>query len=135
MSTNFEAMTDAEINKWAAERDGWRVFEYKADKYYPWRSVDARTDGITCHKSQKHALAYLNSKTAFATSADACLALAERWGMTWTRKRKKCWPGPLVTVNLKFVVWRSFYEIEGRSFARTLLNALCLAKEAQEAAG
>ena len=67
--TNFEAMTDTEINEWAAKRDGWTHRLGKVG-FFPW-SKGALV--LSEEEFQKH--------VAYATSADAVLGLAERWGL------------------------------------------------------
>lgn len=120
-SRNFEAMTDAEINRWAVLRD---------EKLFG----DWRFDERCVHN--------------YAESADAALALCERWGLEWQRQWR--WglrkDGKRVRYSYHTVhfdaespsldIWRSFgtADTEACKFPRALLNAACAAMHAKEMA-
>ena len=117
--TNFEAMTDTEINRWAAERDGFR------------RGGPNETDWV-CEETGTGLPdnMLLDFAPDYATSADAALGLAERWGFTIHSMHE-----------YKNIGWEAYvckldvhrnHKGGDATFPRALLNALCAAKEAEE---
>ena len=106
MSMNFEALTDAEINRWAVLHD---------EKLFG----DWRFDERCVHN--------------YAASADAALALCERWGYRVYEA------GELLLDNREWEV-NLFHPSsvgqhlrgKGATLARALLNAACAAKHTQE---
>jgi hypothetical protein len=125
--TDFPALTDEQINRWAAERDGFFDFwttsdstgtylygHVKSNKPHPWPQV-LRT-GIP----------------DYATSADSALALLGRWGMeiadclqTGDSFKVRLFINPIGNPPQN--------AHNGATFPRALLNAACAAKEAMEA--
>jgi hypothetical protein len=120
----FEALTDAEITRWAAERDGWTPTTFC-------RTCGKTSEGhirLDCD-GLKVCNELYEQPPAYATSADAAIALAERWGYK------------IVLVGQTLDRWmagvsnpataESSYEFADTP-ARALLNCICAAKAMQE---
>ncbi len=136
MPTNFAAMSDSDINRWAAERDGWtvrRIGEYWDGVYY---LIEHPTANWTPAIRQTNSCAWRDISRAckYATSAAACLSLLERWGYDWERRyyleRRQF---EIHVSNLNTGGYAESVEA-GVPFVRALLNAACTAKEAQQPA-
>ena len=118
--TDFQAMSDSEINRWAAERDGWH-FHYRG-----------RIEQFTKNEFTRY------QPLAYAQSADAALALLERWGFEWTKEQ--AWDEANDSVRMDVCVWKHGVNGSERvcpitdtcKFPRGALNAACAAKEAQD---
>lgn len=103
-SIDFEAMTDAEINRWATERD---PMELACGPLPPNCVVDD-----------------------YATSADAALALCERWGVRIVGLYQWADGTWYATASIGYMV----REGKSGTTSRTITNAACAARHAKEMA-
>ena len=121
--TNFEQMPDAEITRWAAERDGWMVECLKGDRTpYRWLVRQPERMGVALYKcghfTEEDAWKTIAGLSKYATSADATLALAERW---------------FCRLESLLLIERAVRKISiPTELPREFLNILCAAKEAEE---
>lgn len=97
---DFSALTDAELDRWIAERDGWSDMEcVSAEMWCP-----------------------------YTRSADAAIALAGRWGIGWVRWITTSSEYYVKVVDENWKDAERFYESPEKPFARALSEALAQAK-------
>lgn len=115
----FAAMTDTEVNRWAAERDGL-----------------ADWGKSFCNKDRA-LTAYLEWIGDISNSADAAIALLERWGLEWQKvyqayltDQNQIRFGYAVYIHCKHDFSHAYEITDTCKFPRALLNAACAAKEA-----
>ena len=125
-SPNFDAMTDAEINRWAAERDGFRVFKSrKGDGWICEAKHFGRAIGfVTKEDASKHSW-WGNPYTRFADNA---LALCERWGLKLNLLKQHPTDHWLARMD------GQPYNSLGPTASRSITNAACAARHAKEMA-
>jgi len=130
---NFEVMTDTEMNRWIAERDGWTVIAIgeaetlgNGDRY---GLFEVRHNGEFFGSYEYESDAWL-AMPQYTESADAALALAERWGITIM----KLAPNPVGRGWIAQVLAGNqvFLSIAAPTLSRALCNALCAAKWEKE---
>lgn len=131
-----QTATPAELCRWAAERDGWRIDLIRG----MWRIKNDSQGFKEClPKASSPDSAWAQGIAAYdlnyTTSADAAIALAARWGYEWSRFYSETYQAHLVEVwpkdRLEFIP--VVIETPDNPFALALTRALCAAKMREEA--
>lgn len=128
---NFSALTDAELDRWIAERDGWSVGRDEDDKFYcVYAPHFEKSTGPYCD-NEAECWASIVYRNAYTRSADSAIALAGRWGYEWNRFLRMTSP-TYIGVRKPETRMKSSYCNENpehpNPFARALSEALASAK-------
>lgn len=131
-SIDFESLTDAEINRWAAERDNIDDPHWWCERCQSPKSA-VQVTYQECCTTCGHIVVWKDSP-AYAQSADAALALCERWGLKWTRHLDdEMWTEVFYPESHPLFI-RGCAESDTCKFPRALTNAACAARHAKEMA-
>lgn len=124
--TDFATLTNAQLNRWAAERDGYSVF-YEKPLWFLRQPSGATLIGRPADSpDQAWAIA-----PKCADRADLAIALLGRWGYRWTRGFSYPAYTPFVVVSNRFTSHRA-YESPDCDTARALIIAANSLKESEE---
>ena len=122
---DFATYTNPQLNRWAAERDGYFDF---------WTTSDSAGEHLYGHvKGKKPPPCPQKLSTAiptYATRADLAIALLGRWGYEWTRGFSYPDYTPFVEVYNRFTSHRA-HESPDCDTARALVIAANSLKESE----
>jgi hypothetical protein len=130
--TDFATYTNAQLNRWAAVRDGWKVEmqgEYWSGVIYHAQNTNTGEQYTSQTRDFVWNQALKNSN--YAKSTDAAIALLGRWGYRWTRGFSYPSYTPFVEVSNRFTSHRA-HESPECDTARALIIAANSLKESEE---
>jgi hypothetical protein len=125
--TDFATLTNPELNRWAAERDGYHDF-YMQDRY-----CDG-SEFVLCafhNDRQDDAGKFPVELPTYADRADLAIGLLGRWGYEWSRVRTESGMSNYVEVYGNGDSQHHF-ESPDCDTARALVIAACSLKESEE---
>jgi hypothetical protein len=127
--TDFATYTNAQLNRWAAEMDGWKCVQFWSDLYEKYMYQITHNDAaVGCADFEEDTL-WLLFVPKVANSSDLAIALLSRWGYEWRRVwdvEQLCYVVEVYTPDRK--AWRDCNESPDCDTARALVIAACSLK-------
>ncbi len=127
--TDFATYTNAQLNRWAAEQNGWRI-ECR-DNCWLLYAPDGEDWFFGTRDGEQRAMERLLEQTRYPLSSDTAIALLGRWGYEWERARSESGMSNYVEVYGNGDSQHHF-ESPDCDTARALVVAACGLKESEE---